>query len=118
MTDQAIDQGLAYPVDQAGETVQSDRLERAFRAEGLAGLKLATMVRMVALATVAVMLFYIVPVPMVFYYEALLAVFIVIGFMHYWLSRSPDSAPPQNSSGKEIRSGHLGELSQSGRGVQ
>ncbi len=90
-------QGLARPVDnaagRAGGRVQSERLERAFRAEQLAGLKLATKMRVVALAAVAVMLFFIVPVPMVFYYEGLLAVFIVIGFVHYWLCRGPDPAP-------------------------
>ena len=103
MADHALvqsDQGLARPVEiaagrtsgRAGGPVQSDRLERAFRAEQLAGLKLATKMRVVALAAVAVMLFFIVPVPMVFYYEGLLAVFIVIGFVHYGLCRGPDAA--------------------------
>lgn len=93
MTDHSIAQGMARPGVQAGETGQSVRLARAFRAEELAGLKLATKMRAVALAAVAVMLFYIVPAPMVFYYEALLAVFIVIGFVHFWLSRGPNAAP-------------------------
>lgn len=70
-----------------------DRLAAAFRSEELKGLKLATWGRTAALAVIAAMLFEIVDVPAVYYYEALLAIFVALGFAHFWLTGSGLARP-------------------------
>lgn len=64
-----------------------DRFANAFHNETLIGLKWATQGRLVSLAAIAVLLLYMVPVPAVFYFEAILILFALMGVTHYELSR-------------------------------
>lgn len=67
---------------------RSDWLAQAFRTEALSGLKLATQGRLVSLAVIAVLLVWLVPTPGLYYFEALLLIFVGLGIIHYWFSRS------------------------------
>ncbi len=62
------------------------RLNQAYAAEGHAGLRLAVRGRSIALLAVAVLLFFLTPLPGVFYYHALIAVFLASGLLQGWLS--------------------------------
>jgi adenylate cyclase len=64
------------------ERLVSDRVERAFRAEELAGLKLATRVLLVALAVIAVWLFVWVAPPRVLFLETILALFALLALLN------------------------------------
>jgi adenylate cyclase len=67
---------------------QPDSFQQVFRTEALAGLKLATLGRVVSLLVVGGLLLYIVPLPEVFYYELLLVIFLILGLGYYRLSSS------------------------------
>ena len=72
-------------------TPDSPRLAAVFRAEELAGLKLATQARIVALSVIAVWIFISNPVsPVLYYFEASLALFILSGLAHYLSSQRLD----------------------------
>ncbi len=43
--------------------------DRVFRSETLAGLKRSTIGRLVSLSVIAILLFYLMPIPVVFYYH-------------------------------------------------
>ena len=65
----------------------SERLEQAFRAEELAGLRLAARARLMALVVVAVWLFVWTKPERTYILELLLVVFAAIGIAHYRLRR-------------------------------
>jgi adenylate cyclase len=65
------------------ERLVSDRVERAFRAEELAGLRLATRLFLAALAVIAVWLFVWVAPPRVFFLETILASFALLALLNY-----------------------------------
>lgn len=67
------------------------RVRDVFNAEELDGLKMATRGRTIALGAVGLLLLLVSPWPQVIYYYALLAVFLVIGLLHYALAKSPYS---------------------------
>ncbi|MDH3910220.1 MAG: adenylate/guanylate cyclase domain-containing protein [Rhodospirillales bacterium] len=69
------------------EARRGDRLLAAFRAEELAGLKLAAQARLVALVVVAVWLFVWTKPPRTEVLEVLLVVFALLGLAHYRLRR-------------------------------
>lgn len=70
---------------------ESTRLEgefdRAFRIETLAGLKRSTLGRLISLSVIAILLWYLMPMPVVFYYHILLALFAILGIAQYVLAR-------------------------------
>ncbi len=68
------------------EQLVSERLAEAFRAEELAGLKLATRAQLIALAVIALWLFVWVPPPRVFFLETILALFALCALLHYRLT--------------------------------
>ena len=65
------------------ERLVSDRVERAFRAEELAGLRLATHLLLAALAVIAVWLFVWVAPPRVLFLETILASFALLALLNY-----------------------------------
>jgi adenylate cyclase len=67
------------------ERLVSERLAEAFRAEELAGLRLATRAQLIALAVIALWLFVWVAPPRVFFLETMLALFALCGLLHYRL---------------------------------
>jgi adenylate cyclase len=71
----------------------SDWFAQAFWMEELAGLKLATQGRTVALIVVGVLLVFLMPAPAVYAYEAVIATFFGLGIAHYALRRSRFSQP-------------------------
>jgi adenylate cyclase len=76
------------------ERLVSERLADAFRAEELAGLKLATRAKLIALVVIAFWLFVWVPPPRVFFLETILALFALCALLHYRLtSRAGHAAP-------------------------
>ena len=83
---------LTQPVtsDQPGrlDVRVSDWFAPAFQTETLNGLKLSTWGRLVSLVIIAGLLVYLVPVPGVYYYAALLVLFAVLGMVHYILRRN------------------------------
>lgn len=66
----------------------SDWFAQAFWTEELAGLKLATQGRTVALFVVAVLLIFLMPSPALYAYEAVVATFLGLGVVHYALRRN------------------------------
>lgn len=88
MTGNAVTQHVAAdrPQDVAGEV--SDRFAHAFRTETLDGLRLSTQGRLVSLAVIAMILVYLIPTSRAYYYEALLALFAILGVVHYRLRRA------------------------------
>jgi adenylate cyclase len=78
-----------------GDPTQNDtrvasRIDRTIEHEALAGLRHASRARAIALTALGAFLFYLVPVPQVFYFLAILALFIVIGFAHrFAVERNP-----------------------------
>jgi adenylate cyclase len=69
------------------EARRGERLQGAFRAEELAGLRLATLARLAALVVVAVWLFIWTDPPWTTVLEPILAVFGLLGLAHYHLRR-------------------------------
>jgi len=65
------------------ERLVSDRVERALRAEELAGLRLATRLLLVALAVIAIWLFVWVEPPRVLFLETILASFALLALLNY-----------------------------------
>ena len=61
----------------------SDRVERAFRVEELAGLKLATRMLLIALAVIALWLFVWVAPPRVLFLETILALYALLALLNY-----------------------------------
>jgi adenylate cyclase len=61
----------------------SDRVERAFRLEELAGLKLATRMLLIALAVIALWLFVWVAPPRVLFLETMLALYALLALLNY-----------------------------------
>ena len=70
-----------------------DHLVNVFRNEELAGLKLATQARLVAVAVIAVWAFFQLGFPAVFYFEIILSLFAVNGITIYGLSCSRFGRP-------------------------
>jgi adenylate cyclase len=64
------------------------RLGDAFEREERDGERLAIKGRTIALLVIAILLFFVVPFPDLFYYQALLAVLLVLGLLHAWLLRT------------------------------
>lgn len=85
-----IADSAARPEPQNEQSTRSrrfrSRLNQAYAAEGHAGLRLAVKGRSIALLAVAVLLFFLTPFPGVFYYHALIAVFLASGLLQGWLS--------------------------------
>jgi adenylate cyclase len=75
------------------EAQASNWLATAFRTEELAGLRLATRGRTAAMTAMAVLVFFIAPRPAAYYYEAIIAIFVVIGLSHYTLNRNRFGQP-------------------------
>ncbi len=65
----------------------SESLSETFRAEELDGLRLATRGRIISLAAIAVLLFFLAPPPEVFYYQGSLVLFVLIGLADYAVAR-------------------------------
>jgi adenylate cyclase len=65
------------------ERLVSDPVEQAFRAEELAGLRLATRMLLIALAVIALWLFVWVAPPEVFFLETILALFALLALLNY-----------------------------------
>jgi adenylate cyclase len=65
------------------ERLVSDRVEDAFRAEELAGLRLATRLLLAALAVIAIWLFVWVARPRVLFLETILALFAALALVNY-----------------------------------
>lgn len=65
-----------------------ERIRAAFDAEEQEGLELAVKGRSLALIAIALLLFIVNPLPDVLYYHALIAVFLLLGLLNAWLSRS------------------------------
>jgi adenylate cyclase len=61
------------------------RLEQSFAAEEREGRWLAFRGGTIALVSIAFLLLFVVPIPSVFYYHALLAVFILLSYAQVWL---------------------------------
>jgi adenylate cyclase len=76
------------------ERLVSERLAEAFRAEELAGLKLATRAKLIALAVIAFWLFVWVAPPRVFFLETILALFALCALLHYRLAARAGHASP------------------------
>jgi adenylate cyclase len=76
------------------ERLVSERLAEAFRAEELAGLKLATRAKLIALAVIAFWLFVWVTPPRVFFLETILALFALCALLHYRLTAHAGHASP------------------------
>jgi len=78
---------------ESGSEARHDRayvqheFDDAFRNETLSGLQLATRGRLVSLAVVAVLLFYLVHRPAVYYYHILIVILALLGIIQYGLSR-------------------------------
>jgi adenylate cyclase len=69
------------------ERLVSDRVERAFQAEELAGLKLATWLFLGAIAVIALWLFTWVAAPRVLFLETILALFVLLALLNYRVAR-------------------------------
>ncbi|MGH6898337.1 MAG: adenylate/guanylate cyclase domain-containing protein [Geminicoccaceae bacterium] len=78
----SISEPLPPRREQLAELV-SDRVERAFRAEELAGLKLATRMLLIALAVIALWLFVWVAPPRVLFLETTLALYALLALLNY-----------------------------------
>ncbi|WP_051630942.1 adenylate/guanylate cyclase domain-containing protein [Afifella pfennigii] len=63
----------------------SQRLARSLIGEERAGRRLAIHGRSIAFLCILLLLFFLIPVPAVFYYQTILAVFIILGFVRLWL---------------------------------
>lgn len=74
------------------ERLVSNRLDAAFQAEELAGLKVATRALLIALAIIAVWLFVWVSPPRVYFLETILALFALSAVFNYRIHRN-DRAP-------------------------
>jgi hypothetical protein len=79
--------GEAPPRRAQLEQLVSSRLEPAFRAEELAGLRLATRALLVALALIALWLSAWVVAPRLYFLELILAVFALIALVNYRVAR-------------------------------
>jgi len=89
-----VDMALSSAVGGAASDAELPlRMAQRLAAEEEAGRRIALRGRSVALGAVGILLFALVPYPQVFYYEALLAVFLLLGFaglslqnssMHRW----------------------------------
>jgi adenylate cyclase len=82
----AVSTTVAEPLEPRRSEIErlvSDRVERAFRAEELAGLKLATRLLLVALAVIALWLFLWVAPPRVLFLETILALFALLALLNY-----------------------------------
>jgi len=66
------------------ESRVASRVDRTIEDEALAGLRHASRARAIALIALGGLLFYLVPVPQAFYFLAILALFIVVGFAHQY----------------------------------
>jgi adenylate cyclase len=75
---------FALPVGTLKERLKA-RTERSFAAEEAAGRRLALKGRSVALVAVAALVAVLAPYPQFLYYDALIALFILLGFTYYWL---------------------------------
>lgn len=64
------------------QTRVASRVDRTIEHEALSGLRQAGRVRAIALAALGAFLLWLMPLPQVFYYLAILALFILIGFAH------------------------------------
>ena len=81
----------APPRREQVERLVSDRVEQAFRAEELAGLRLATYALLIALALIALWLFVWVTPPRLYFLELILALFALIALLSYRVARGERS---------------------------
>lgn len=77
---QALQKSVAVPDSRADE-----RLKATFRVEERRGRRLMVIARTLALIAVAVLILFLAEFPAVFYYHALLLVFIALGGVMWWL---------------------------------
>ncbi|MGH6903707.1 MAG: adenylate/guanylate cyclase domain-containing protein, partial [Geminicoccaceae bacterium] len=85
----AVSTTVAEPLEPRRSEIErlvSDRVERAFRAEELAGLKLATRMLLIALAVIGVWLFVWVAPPRILFLETILALFALLALLNYRLA--------------------------------
>ncbi|MEE8271649.1 MAG: adenylate/guanylate cyclase domain-containing protein, partial [Alphaproteobacteria bacterium] len=68
-------------------------MDTVFRAEELDGLRLATRGRIVSLAVVALLLFFLAPAPEVYYFHGALVLFAAIGLADHAVARRPFGRP-------------------------
>ncbi len=70
------------------QTRVASRVDRTIEHEALSGLRQASRVRAIALAALGAFLLWLMPLPQVFYYLAILALFILFGFAHQFAVES------------------------------
>lgn len=75
------------------DTRVASRVDRTIKHEALAGLRHASRARAIALVALGGLVLYLVPIPQAFYFLAILALFIVIGFAHQY---AVEAAPARN----------------------
>lgn len=73
------------------QTRVASRVDRTIEHEALSGLRQASRVRAAALVALGAFFLWLVPLPQVFYYLAILALFILIGFAHQFAVESEPS---------------------------
>jgi adenylate cyclase len=82
--------GIPEPfIDTSLEERLTNRLAESFAAEEKAGRDLALKGRTVALMAVAFLVILIAPMPAALFYEAIIALFILLGLVRLWIDRSP-----------------------------
>ncbi len=87
MTEHGFAQDMDTGRHQHARSQLEDKLTSTFRTATLLGLKVSTQGRLVGSAVMAVLLLYLVPLPAVYYYEAILVLFALMGIAYYVLSR-------------------------------